>query len=78
MGDEPEMINLTLSSSPVTAGTRKMRARWSPELAQDLIAFRYIPITEFLLEEMVEILVEKLKADEQSVYNKNIEEWINL
>jgi hypothetical protein len=37
--DKIPEITINIQSVPVTATTRKLRARWGPEMAQDLQAF---------------------------------------
>jgi hypothetical protein len=53
--DIPE-IDIKIESIPVTAQTRKLRARWSPELAQDLNAYHSmdaeVELTQILSEQI--------------------------
>ena len=53
--DIPE-IDIKINSIPVTAQTRKLRARWSPELAQDLNAYHSmdaeVELTQILSEQI--------------------------
>lgn len=53
--DIPE-IDLRIQSSAVTAQTRKLRARWTPELAQDLAAYQNmdaeVELTQILSEQI--------------------------
>ena len=49
-------IDIKIESIPVTAQTRKLRARWSPELAQDLNAYHSmdaeVELTQILSEQI--------------------------
>ena len=55
---QPEIpeIDIKIESIPVTAQTRKLRARWSPELAQDLNAYHSmdaeVELTQILSEQI--------------------------
>lgn len=62
-------IDLRIQSVPVTADTRKLRARWTPELAQDMAAYQNmdaeVELTQILSEQIAleidrEILAELL------------------
>jgi len=52
-------VDIRIESTSVTAATRKLRARWSPEMAQDLTAFYSIDVEV----ELTNILSEMITLD---------------
>ncbi len=64
--DIPE-IDIKIESIPVTAQTRKLRARWSPELAQDLNAYHSmdaeVELTQILSEQIALEIDREILAD---------------
>lgn len=52
-------VDIRIESTSVTAGTRKLRAKWSPEMAQDLTAFYSIDVEV----ELTNILSEMITLD---------------
>jgi len=73
-------VNLQLNSEPIVAKTRKLKAVWTPELAQDLNAYHSIDaeaeLTALLSEYVsMEIDLEILDMLINNVYPINIERW---
>ena len=60
-------VNMTVEKAQVEAGTRKLRSRWSLEVAQDLKAMHGLDLEE----EMMDILAYEITAeiDRELVYN---------
>ncbi len=60
-------IDIKIESIPVTAQTRKLRARWSPELAQDLNAYHSmdaeVELTQILSEQIALEIDREILAD---------------
>jgi len=78
-------IELELSSVPVVAETRRMRALWTPELAQDLHAFQNVEIGHELTHmwQDMQIRIEKSIAKrsrykDRRIYIKEIEDWADI
>jgi hypothetical protein len=73
-------INLELNSEPIVAKTRKLKAVWTPELAQDLNAYHSVDaeaeLTALLSEYVsMEIDLEILDMLNESVEGSTIEAW---
>jgi hypothetical protein len=69
---EPHKLNLFFTSVEVKVGTRKLRANWTPQLAEDVAAFQSIDAEAeltLLLNPNIEniqtrkVLIEKFKPD---------------
>ena len=60
-------IDIKIESIPVTAQTRKLRARWSPELAQDLNAYHSmdaeVELTQILTEQIAREIDREILGD---------------
>lgn len=60
-------INFRIQSMAVTAGTRKLRAKWTPELAQDLAAYQNldaeVELTSILSEQIALEIDREILAD---------------
>lgn len=67
-------IDLVLTSIPVVAETRKMRAQWTPELAQDLEVFSDASI-ELFRTYQEKAVAKRRRYKDRKIYIKMIEEW---
>lgn len=60
-------FDLNIESVEVTAGTRRIRATWNPELAQDVSTFHNIDaeaeLTRLLTEEINREIIENIRAN---------------
>lgn len=85
LGLDPPEIDLVMTTNTVPGGERRIRATWTPELAQDLMAFRHFDaeaeLTRILGEEMLlavgrEVMTQMLALGNTHKISNNI--WINF
>jgi hypothetical protein len=76
-GQEIPVINLGLTSTTVTCSIRKIKARWTPEITQDLeYLIAYDDEDTILYRQMMEReIIKRRRLKDRRKYIKLIEEW---
>jgi len=69
--DIPE-VNLEVSSIPIVAQTRKLKAVWSPEFAQDLNAYHVVNAEEELTSMLTEYIAHEIDLEILDMLDNNV------
>lgn len=70
-----KVVDFKLDSKIIQTETRKIRAKWTPDVVQEILEINY-DIDVSINEVLVDWLVQTMKTNEIETYNNLVNDWL--